>query len=75
MDILVSNNVHTTKEGGDTVYNIQVKTDRAIAFARPMVHTEAFRPEAGFEDAVKGFILFGSKVVRPQEIVNLNLKF
>lgn len=51
---------------------IQLKTKKAIAFAKPMTHTEPYRPEAGFSDAVKGFILYGTRIVRPKEMVILN---
>lgn len=68
MDIKVSNNCWHN----GTNFGFQVKTDRAIAFARPMVHTEAYRPENAFSDAVKGFILYGSKIVRPKEMIVMN---
>ena len=53
---------------------IQLKTQRAIAYAKPMTHTEPYRPENGFSDAVKGFILFGTRIVRPKEMIILNCK-
>lgn len=72
MEIKLSNNcAHKTVSGHDT-YGFQVKTDRAIAFARPMIHTEAYRPETGFSDAVKGFVLYGAKIVRPKEMIIMN---
>ena len=71
MTIKMSNNVHKNTAGD---YHMQMKTKRAIAFAQPLRHIEAFRPEGAFSDAVKGFILFGAKVVRPKEIVDLNVK-
>ena len=74
MDIKVSNNVHRVKEGSVTSDLIQVKTQRAIAFARPMIHTERYRPENGFSDAVKGFVLYDAKIVRPKEMVVMNVK-
>ena len=52
-----------------------IRTQRAIAFAKPLTHTEAYRPEKKFADAVKGFILFDAKVVRPKEIININVKY
>ena len=52
---------------------IQIKTDKAIAFVNPMTHTEAYRPESSFSDAVKGFVLYGGKIVRPKEMINLNV--
>lgn len=68
--IKMSNNV---AKDGDTSL-IQVKTKRAIAYAKPLTHTEPYRPEKGFADAVKGFILFGAKIVRPKEMVVANVK-
>ena len=71
MDIKVSNNCY--KNVSDE-YGFMVRTDRAIAFARPMIHTEPFRPENYFSDAVKGFILYGTKIVRPKEMIVMNCK-
>ena len=71
--VKLSNNVAKT-EGGATD-NIMLRTKRAIAFVNPLTHTEAYRPEKSFADAVKGFALFDGKVVRPKEIVNINVKY
>ena len=71
--IKMSNNVKKTDDGATD--NIMIRTQRAIAFAQPLTHTEAYRPEKKFADAVKGFILYDAKVVRPAEIVNLNVKY
>lgn len=71
--VKLSNNVAKTDEG--TVDNIMIRTKRAIAFVNPLTHTEAYRPEKTFADAVKGFILFDGKVVRPKEIINVNVKY
>ena len=71
--IKLSNNVAKT-EGG-AVDNIMLRTKRAIAFVNPLTHTEAYRPEKSFADAVKGYALFDGKVVRPKEIVNVNVKY
>ena len=67
--VKMSNNVAV---GANNVSLIQVKTKKAIAFVNPMNHVEAYRPENGFSDAVKGFILFGGKIVRPKEMIVLN---
>lgn len=74
--IKMSNNVAKTltSTAGDTDL-IQVKTQRAIAYVKPMTHTEPYRPEDKFADAVKGFILFDAKIVRPKEMVILNVTF
>nr|DAI27415.1 MAG TPA: Major capsid protein [Caudoviricetes sp.] len=71
--VKMSNNVHKTDSGATD--NIMIRTQRAIAFAKPLTHTEPYRPEKKFADAVKGFILFDAKVVRPKEVVNINVKY
>ena len=71
--VKMSNNVHKTDSGAPD--NIMIRTQRAIAFAKPLTHTEPYRPEKKFADAVKGFILFDAKVVRPKEVININVKY
>ena len=71
--VKMSNNVCKTEDGA--VDNIMIRTKRAIAFVNPLAHTEAYRPEKSFADAVKGFALFDGKVVRPKEIININVKY
>lgn len=71
--VKMSNNVHKTDSGATD--NIMIRTQRAVAFAKPLTHTEPYRPEKKFADAVKGFILFDAKVVRPKEILNINVKY
>jgi hypothetical protein len=69
MSVKLSNNVN--KSG--SVYNVMMRTKRAVAYAQPVRHIEPYRPQGKFADAVKGFILFGAKVVRPKEMVKLAL--
>ena len=71
MTVKMSNNVPQDADGR---YHIQVKTKRALAFAQPVRHIEAYRPQGRFADALKGFILFGGKTVRPEQIVDLVAK-
>lgn len=83
--VKLSNNTCRTNSAGAIVEeknransdidNIMIRTQRAIAFAKPLTHTEPYRPERKFADAVKGFILFDAKVVRPKEIININVKY
>lgn len=72
MQIKVSNNVpKTTATVGSnsaTVSLIMARTKRAIAFVKPLTHSEAYRPEKKFSDAVKGFILYDAMIVRPKEL-------
>ena len=71
--VKLSNNVAKTDSGNTD--NIMLRTKRAIAFVNPLTHTEAYRPEKSFADAVKGYALFDGKVVRPKEIININVKY
>ena len=71
--VKLSNNVARTEDGA--VDNIMIRSKRAIAFVNPLTHTEAYRPEKTFADAVKGYVLFDGKVVRPKEIININVKY
>jgi N4-gp56 family major capsid protein len=61
-DIVESNN--TPNPSGDTQV-ITAGTKAAVSFAEQINQTEAYRPEGGFSDAVKGLMLYGGKLVRP----------
>ena len=71
MTIKMSNNVAMKTSGGHDNYYVQIRTKRAIAVAMSEAHTEPYRPESKFEDAAKGFKLYGAKIVRPKELVVL----
>jgi len=71
MTIKMSNNVAMKTSGGHDNYYVQIRTKRAIAYASSEAHTEAYRPESSFSDAVKGFKLYGAKIVRPKELIVL----
>ena len=71
--VKLSNNVAKTSDGAED--NIMIRTKRAIAFVNPLTHTEAYRPESSFADAVKGYVLFDGKVVRPKEIINIKVTY
>lgn len=69
--VKMSNNCHRNSDNG---HDIMLRTQRAVAFANPMTHVEPYRPEKRFADAVKGFVLYGTKIVRPKELIVLNVK-
>ena len=71
INLKMSNNV---AKDGDGNYYIQLRTNRAIAFVQQTTHIEPYRPESGFSDALKGFNLWGGKIVRPKEIITLVCK-
>ena len=84
--IKMSNNVCTTNADGEiakdanghyngAIDNIMIRTKRALAFVNPFTKTEAYRPEKRFADAIKGYSLYDSKVIRPKEILNINVKY
>jgi hypothetical protein len=73
--IKMSNNVASTGSGTTFEHHILVRTKRAIAFCQPLTHTEPYRPEKKFADAVKGFVLYDAKIVRPKELIDLNVKY
>lgn len=52
---------------GDAIYNI-LRTNKAIAFAEQINKVEAYRPQDGFSDALKGLYTFGALITRPKEI-------
>jgi len=64
-DVLQSNNSPLVT--GDD-YAVSAGTDAAISLAEQINKTEAYRPESSFADAVKGLLLFGAKVVRPEAL-------
>lgn len=69
--VKMSNNCHRNSDNG---HDIMLRTQRAVAFANPLTHVEPYRPERRFADAVKGFVLYGTKIVRPKELIVLNVK-
>lgn len=71
--IKMSNNVARSDSGATD--NLMIRTQRAIAFANAIAHVEPYRPERKFADAVKGYELFGAKIVRPKELLNINVTY
>jgi hypothetical protein len=64
-DIMMSNNTPSPVAGSNV---IQAGVNAAISFAEQINKTEAYRPENGFADAVKGLALYGAKLIRPDGI-------
>lgn len=78
MNLKASNNVPVRRVGsGQNAYDeylIQMRTRRAIAFVHQATHLEPYRPEKSFSDAIKGFDLYGGRIVRPKEIITIPVK-
>jgi hypothetical protein len=64
-DILMSNNCPTPTTNNSI---IMAGTSAAITWATQLAKTEAYRPESGFSDALKGISLYGAKVIRPDSL-------
>lgn len=73
MTIKMSNNVATENSGATDL--IMVRTKKAIAAVETVTETEAYRPEEGFVDAVKGLTVHDRKLVRPKELAVINCKY
>jgi hypothetical protein len=79
--VFESNSIPVTDTAGNpvpagtagAVYHNIIRTNEALAFAEQMsVDFKAYEIEKGFGEGVKGFTLYGGKVVKPQELVCLN---
>lgn len=73
--LIMSNAVKTTTSGADTIRNIMIFTNRAIAFANPLTFTEALRDPEAFQDICRGYTYYDAKIVRPKELVVANVKY
>jgi len=77
MQVYKSNNVPTTTttagEVTTTHYHVMGGYTGAISFAQQIDSVEAYRPEGGFKDAVKGLQLYGAKLVKPTGIAVLTV--
>jgi len=73
MKIKVSNNVAkksiTVSGTAKNCSLISARTKRAVAYVKPLTVTKPYEPEKKFTDAIKGFILYDAKIVRPKELV------
>lgn len=70
-DVRESNNV-PVKSG---VYNILAGTNQAISYAGQISEIKTYEPEKSFATAVKGLYVYGAKVLEPNAICNLTVKF
>lgn len=70
VDIKLSNNV--VQSGNQS--HCLMRTKEAVSYAEQIREVEAYRlGKEGFGDAVKGLMLYGAKVVKPKELVHLDL--
>lgn len=64
---------NAVKAGSDgAIYHNIVRTGEAVAFAeQKSINFKAYDIEKGFGEGIKGFTLYGAKVVKPSELVCL----
>lgn len=67
-----SNNCFRDADGVD---HVMIRTKRALAFVQSVKDVIAYQPEKSFKDAVKGYFLYGAKVVRPKEVFSIPMKY
>lgn len=72
LDVYTSNNVPNTT---GTKYKIVATNRSTTTYAEQVLHTEAYRVEKGFKDAIKGLHVYGAKVTRPKEVLVLTVNF
>lgn len=73
VDIKMSNNVYTSNSGAND--HIMLMTSKAIAFVDAITKIEGKRANNYMADEVRGLSLFGAKIIRPKEMVVLNVKY
>ena len=64
-DILESANISKNSTSWDKTRNIAGVRGESFAYAEQILNMEALRPEAAFQDAIKGLHLYGGKIIRP----------
>jgi len=64
-DIMLSNNAPNTS---GSEYATIAGVSSAISMAMQINKTEAYRPQSGFSDAIKGLTLYGAKLLRPDAL-------
>lgn len=73
-NVYMSNNLTTGIHAGHARSHYALAgTPRAISYAEQIVKLDAYRPENSFSDAVKGLHVYGSKVIDPNALVQLNI--
>ena len=74
-DVYVTNQVVNTGTVAVPVSQVMAGSKNAIAFADQITDTEDIRLEGTFDTAVRGLHVFGSKVVKPLELVTTQCTF
>ena len=73
LDIYVSTNVIYSGSDDTVRTYCLLRTLDAITFAEQFTEMKAYEPERRFSDAMKGIQVYGAQVVRPKELICLDL--
>ncbi len=75
LEIYVSNNVSGATSGtlavAGGVYTVIAGVSDAATYAETLTKTEAFKPQDGFNDAIKMLHVYGAKVTRPYALASV----
>lgn len=76
--VCIENLLPTGKSSGsqatdDVLYNI-LRTDKAIDYVEQIDKLEAYRPQDAFSDALKGLLVFGALITRPEQLYVMKTK-
>ena len=74
-DVYVSNNVANLATAAAPQSQCLAGSYQAIGFAEKLMKSETLRNETAFSDHVRGLIVFGARVIKPKELVLLNLTY
>src|SRR5690625_3858894 len=67
--VYTSNNVATVEDANEDEFRKYLYgTNRAITFAEQVSKTETLRREGSFSDAIRGLLVFGRRVIRPNSL-------
>ncbi|NLV87721.1 MAG: hypothetical protein GX025_10985 [Clostridiales bacterium] len=69
----MSNNVVSSQDG--TTDFLLMRTKKAVGFAKPLTFSEAIRWQDEFLDVVRGFTLYDRKILRPNELIVIPVKY
>jgi len=74
LEVSMSNNLSNTYTSAaiDLTY-CMMRTKESVAYAEQIMKTVKYMPEGAFSDACKGLHCFGSKVIKPKELVAMVL--
>ena len=75
MIVKMSNNVYKTNESDVNYEWVQIKTNKALAFVKPLLKLEPWRNHKIHRDELSAFVYYDGMVTRPKEIITLKVKY